>query len=339
MASTRTALTELATAVGLVWEPDLPWPTSVETAEVPGIEHDRWWPVLAPAVATGGRDRDLLLAALANGRAFRLQVLDRPPRHVEWTGADKTVWPSEVPRDLTVDDVWFIQAKHDSTCVLNTSPAALLDDLLAETETRTRRSWYDEVATLELAAYYDAVRRATAPGDLPVDHGDLDHDHRQLLKKVMRGRDHPSADEEARYASLAAAVSERSAHRWQARLSRATQGQQARLVIRMLRIAGGPYWLLGSKGHEPLRLRVSDSRAWRERYQVRSLLAEPAGAGQPQVNWRAEIVDRATREADTVAGFCEIRWSHGKLQGNPECKVQVTTPLDALPGYDPMGGP
>ncbi len=48
------------------------------------------------------------------------------------------------------------------------------------------------------------------------------------------------------------------------------------------------------------------------------------------------IADRSSGERHTVEGYCEIRWSHGKLQGNPECKVQVSTPLERIPGYEPL---
>jgi hypothetical protein len=337
MASSKTALTELGTALGLLWDPEQPWPTSVESLEIPGIAAEVWHPVVLPALAPGARDRDLLLAALSNGRAFRLEVLGgRCPHLVTWTGADKSVWPSEIPRDLTVDDVWFIQAKHDSTCVLNTSPFAVFEMLLFDTDTATHESWYEAVAPLELQAYYEAVRLATAPGELPAEVGALDRADRLLLKGLMRSGHEPDPTEQATYAALTEAVSTRTAHHWLARLSRATPGQRTRLVLRMLRVAGGPYWLLGSKGAEPLRLRVCDTRAWRQRFELRGLLAEAGGAGQPQVNWRADVLDRATRRSVAVDGFCEVRWSHGKLQGSPECKVQVTTPLHHLPGYDPM---
>jgi hypothetical protein len=339
VASSKTALTELATAVGLFWDPSDEWPTSVESIEVPGIERTTWLPVLAPALVTGGRDRPLLLTALENGRCFRHQVLHgRAPARVEWSGNDKSLWPSEVPRDLTVDEVWFIQAKHDSTCVLNTSPSAVFELLLFDTEAVSHESWYEHVAPLELQAYYESVRASTAPGQLPAQVGRLDREGRRLLKQVMRARGAPTADEEAAYAQLTDAVSRRTAHHWQARLARATPGQRTRLLLRMLRVAGGPYWLLGSRGAEPLRLRVCDTRQWRQRFELRSFQAEPAGAGQPQVNWVAQVVDRSTRAGIEVHGFCEVRWSHGKLQGSPECKVQVTTPHAALPGYDPLPG-
>ena len=69
------------------------------------------------------------------------------------------MWTSDIPRDLTVDGVWFIQAKYDSTCVLNTSPGALVDELLVDHTLESRMSWFEEVALERLQAYYDAGAR------------------------------------------------------------------------------------------------------------------------------------------------------------------------------------
>jgi hypothetical protein len=337
----RTALTELGTALGLVARDDAPWPDSVLAAEVPGMERDVWLPVVAPSLATGSRTRDLLLSAMANGRAFRAQVLGgRAPQRVLWAGRDKSVWSSEVPRDLVVDDVWFIQAKHDSTCVLNTSPHAVFEVLTAESDEAAQPSWFQVTAPLELQAYYDAVRETAgrALDGLPDRVGDLGPSHRVTLKAVLPRRDALGDDDARAYAVLCGAVSERTADRWSSRLAQATPTQRARLLLRVLRIAGGPYWLLGAKATTPLRLRVCDTREWRQRFELRRFDVSAADAGQPQVDWRATVRERASGACHEVAGYCEIRWSHGKLQGNPECKVQVRTPLAELPGYDPMDG-
>ena len=133
MASDRTRLTELATAVGLVYQPAEVALADLGDLEVPGIDPDH----LEAGGAARGRGRlqprELLLRALDNGRTFRQVVLrGRFPEHVEWLGGSRSVWSSDIPRDLTVDGVWFIQAKYDSTCVLNTSPSAMFDHLLAE---------------------------------------------------------------------------------------------------------------------------------------------------------------------------------------------------------------
>jgi hypothetical protein len=336
MASPRTALTELATAVGMFWDPAGAWPASVESVEVPGIDRSVWHAALAPALRTSTDHREVL-TALRNGQRFREVVLGgRRPERVRWTGRDKSVWSSEIPRDLVVDDVWFIQAKHDSSCVLNTSPHSVFELLTAESDVHHSASWYATVAPRELQAYYDAVRQAAAPGALPIAEADLGAADRVLLKQLLPKRTFLSDEDEARYHELCAAVSTRTADRWQARLGRATPMQRARLFVRILRIAGGPYWLLGAKAGHPLRLRVCDTQEWRTRFKLKSFTADPAEAGQPQVDWQAEVVDRTSGATVPVEGFCEIRWSHGKLQGSPECKVQVTTPLGQLPGYDPI---
>ncbi|MCU0268961.1 MAG: hypothetical protein MUF83_09960 [Acidimicrobiales bacterium] len=336
MATDKTKLTELGTAVGLVWEPTDPWPDALERLELPGVADEVWRPVVLPVVAAGGAARDLLLRALANGRLFRRVVLrGRRPERVEWTGGTRAVWTSDIPRDLTVDGVYFLQAKYDSTCVLNTAPATLVDDLLFDTGTAGHPSWYEEVAPRELQAYWRRVRADRVLDALPTDVRDLDAAHRSVLKVAMRAQ-RPTPAENLAYAELCRAVSEETVRRWRRHLRSASGPQQTQMLFRMLRVAGGPYWLLGTKGATAVQLAVTDTRTWRERFALRRFTVRDAHAGQPQVNWRAEITDRAEGHPFVVEGYCEIRWSHGKLQGHPECKVQVTTPLDQLPGYEPM---
>lgn len=351
MASAKTKLTELGTAVGLVDDPGAPFPEALEHLKIPGIAEEVWRPVVLGAAAGTGNGRDLLLRAVANGRAFRQTVLDgRPASHVEWSGSHRSTWVSDIPRDLTVDDVYFIQAKYDSRCVLNTSPANLVDELLAEDDSSTRGSWYEEVALNELAAYYAHVRRrmpeqrgnllaagADATGDvgLPEDVRDLDRTRRQALRTFLGSAPADPATDAA-YAELCAAVSSETARRWQRRLRNASPARRTQMLFRMLRIAGGPYWLLGTKGSRPVQLSVIDTRTWREHFELRRFDVSAGRAGQPQVQWRAVVRDVRTDEQTPIEGHCEIRWSHGKFSGNPECKVQVTTPLDEIAGYEPL---
>jgi hypothetical protein len=219
--------------------------------------------------------------------------------------------------------------------VLNTSPGSLVDELLVDHTVESRLSWFEEVALGQLQAYYDQVRATIALTDLPVDVRDLDRANKATLKQSMRAR-RPTAGEDAAYAELCRAVSLETTLRWRHRLEAATLPQRTQMLFRMLRVAGGPYWLLGTKGHAPVQLRVADTRTWREQFELKRFTVVDAHAGQPQVDWRADVFDRLAGERRAVEGYCEMRWSHGKLQGNPECKVQVTTPLDRLPGYERM---
>lgn len=336
MATDKTKLTELGTAVGLVYEPSAGWDGALDRVEVPGIPADVWRPLVLPAAAADSPNRDLLLRALGNGRAFRQHVLaGRRPASVEWSGGARSVWTSDIPRDLTVDGVYFVQAKYDSTCVLNTSPGSLVDELLVDHTLDARMSWFEEVALDQLQAYYAQARAHLPLTDLPTDVRDLDKDAKALLKRAMRANASAPTEDDA-YRALCRAVSIETTLRWRHRLDAASLPQRTQMLFRMLRIAGGPYWLLGTKGSTPVQLRISDTRTWRERFELKRFTVVDAHAGQPQVDWRAEVLDRSTGERRAVDGYCEIRWSHGKLQGNPECKVQVTTPLDEIPGYERM---
>lgn len=336
MASAKTTLTELATAVGLVYEPTRAGPLDLDALEVPGIDGSLWKPAVLPATRVGSPDRELLLSALDNGRTFRREVLGgRPPERVEWLGAAKSVWTSDIPRDLVVDGVWFIQTKYDSTCILNTSPGSLVDDLLVDHSIEARQSWFEEVALDQLQALYAVVRRQVDDPALPPDVRDLDSAGKALLKSAMRSTTATDAEDRA-YAELCRAVSLETTLRWRHRLDASTKAQRSQMLCRMLRIAGGPYWLLGVKRHDAVRLRVVDTRTWRERFDLRSFHVTDAHAGQPQVDWRAVVADRADGTRHVVEGACELRWSHGRLQGNPECKIQVATPLERVPGYEPL---
>jgi hypothetical protein len=339
VATDKTKLTELGTAVGLVYEPqDDTWPAAIENLDIPGLARDEWQPFVLPATRTADPQRGLLLRAITNGHDFRRTVLGgRRPRTIEWTGGGRTTWTSDIPRDLTVDGVYFIQAKYDSTCVLNTAPATMVDHLLVEDGAGQHASWFETVALRALQAYYTKVRTRCGLDQLPRDVRDLDRAGRDALKLAMRApAAKPSADEDTAYLELCQAVSIETELRWKQRLRASTTPQHTQMLFRMLRIAGGPYWLLGTKRQAEVQLAVTDTRTWRDRFELKAFTVTAAHAGQPQVDWRATVRDRATREACHIEGICEIRWSHGKLQGHPECKVQVVTPLAALPGYDPM---
>jgi len=339
VATDKTKLTELGTAVGLVYEPqDDTWPAAIENLDIPGLDPSTWQPSVLPATRTADPQRGLLLRAITNGQEFRRVVLQgRRPASIEWSGGGRTTWTSDIPRDLTVDGVYFIQAKYDSTCVLNTAPATMVDHLLVEDGAGQHASWFETVALRALQAYYAKVRARCALDALPRDVRDLGRADRAALKAAMRAPGAAaSAAEDTAYLELCQAVSIETELRWKQRLRASTHPQHTQMLFRMLRIAGGPYWLLGTKRQDEVQLSVTDTRTWRDRFELKSFTVTAAQAGQPQVDWRARVEDRRTKDALHVEGFCEIRWSHGKLQGHPECKVQVTTALGELPGYDPL---
>ena len=97
--------------------------------------------------------------------------------------------------------------------MLNTSPAAMFDHLLAEEPTVVRESWFSAVAPRELQRYYDAVRRSVDGGDLevplPTDVRDLGPEGKATVKAAMRSgaATEPTVSEARAYAELTEAVS------------------------------------------------------------------------------------------------------------------------------------
>lgn len=113
------------------------------------------------------------------------------------------------------------------------------------------------------------------------------------------------------------------------------------MLAQMVRVCGSTYWLLGQADDRPVRCKVVDTTTFRQHCRLsRFDVFERPDGGLPQVDWRATLTPAAKAPLHVIEsgprvidGFCEIRWSHGKLQGSPECKVQLRTKVADLPGY------
>jgi hypothetical protein len=108
------------------------------------------------------------------------------------------------------------------------------------------------------------------------------------------------------------------------------------MLWRLLRLSSAPYFVLGTGPSESLRLRVATPWDWRQRFELRELEVHPEHAGQPRVGWAAAVLDREGGCEQEVRGHVEVRWSHGRLGGNPEAKVYLDTPHRQVPGYFPL---
>jgi hypothetical protein len=351
MATARTNLTELATAAGMVLGHRSADLSLLDTLEITGIDRSVWAPVLSVASEDWHVDNPMLLAALANGAAFRRHVLKGiEPHRIEWTGGKKAMWASDAPADLRVNDAYQVFAKYESVCLLNRAPVAVFDNLLERNSNRRSPSWYHVVAPVEYEAFYFAYLNALDPTEydatvLPASAGQLSKDNRESLKRLTKAwvRKMPP-EPAAAYKQFAGVVSCETAKRWTAALAAASERTKLEMLAQMIRVCGSNYWLLGQADNRPVRCMVMDSHTWRASYKLRAFdVIERPDAGQPQVDWKATLEPRPAATDDIKAegvrvidGYCEIRWSHGKFSGNPECKVQLRTKVADLPGYKPL---
>ena len=323
-------VTELATALGM-----LPYDTvrSALRARPPELRvDDATWRRLSALYDEGTRAEEFS-GAFANGRAF-LEARDglrgRHPRLVEWTGGRRPPGDEVAPVDLRIDHVYLVSCKYLSRNIANPSPARLFDGLLVTSATWAQTDWYQVVAPDEYRRLYEACRIATGLDDLPDDSVDLTVEDRRRLRDALRPRSYP-ADAKEPYRELCDAVSVASAERW--RTNASGKDAQERLLWRLLRIGNASYFLLGADAKRSLRLRIASPWDWRQTYRFERLDIEAASAGQPQVDWSATYVERATSARQTVRGHVEVRWSHGRFAQPPEAKVYLDTPTDEIPGY------
>lgn len=341
MADRRTELTELATALGTLGADDVEAAVAEAPPELRNVSPDHWDRLVGavhdPAL------RPLADAAFANGQVF-LRAPDglrgRHPLQVEWKGPHRPPGYDLLPADLRVDHVYLVSCKYQSRLLANVSPAHLFDRLLQVRSGPAAADWYAVVAPDAYRQLYEAVRaeldpvaRAELGEPLPAQVAGLGPHHRQLLAERCARRWPP--DVAPAYRAFCTAVAEATAARWSAALPDLRRRQE--LLWRLLRLSDVPYFVLGTApdGH-PLRLRIGTPWDWHQAFRLRALELAPSAAGQPQVDWRADVLETTTGRLRVVRGHVEVRWSHGRFSGMPEAKVYLDTPHADVPGYFPL---
>lgn len=334
MADTRTAVSELATALGMLVHGTVSWAVLQRPSEVlvgadawDQLEHGLHDPVL----------HHLAESAFANGTAFAEHAEGlggRRPARIEWTGGHRPPGDQVIPADLRVDRVYLVSCKYLSKVLHNAAPARVFDRLLKSTDAHDRSDWYGQVAP---DAHRDLAVAASSAVDcpFPADPCQADVAERRRLRDALRehGRSWPD-DAVEPYRAMCAEVSRASAERW--RRSAATGAAREQLLWRLLRLASAPYFVLGAARDDVIRLRIDTPWDWRQRHELRSFDIEPDDAGQPQVRWAATVSDREAGTDTVVEGHVEVRWSHGRFGGPPEAKVYLDTPPGEVPGYVPL---
>ena len=355
MPSERTEVTELATALGVIGA--LAEPAAVTSLDeladrlgslmaAPGpppalvnVDGDAWSRLQEAWVSR--RWHADFLAAATNGAALAVAddgLRHRPPRRVEWMGPQRPPGDDTVPVDLRIDHVYLVSCKYLSKVLSNCGPPRLFDRLLAG-EGRSGVHWFAETAPAEYLAFYRAARQATGLVGLAEDPDTLERDDQRRLRTALEGRLLPE-ELAAPWTRLCAAVSSASAERWSAAMARPRD--RLLLLWRLLRISSVSYFVLGTQpaqGRRPpgnLRLRVDAAWDWSQAFELVSLEVTARTAGQPEVGWRAEVVERASGRQRIVDGHVEVRWSHGRFVGAPEAKVYLDTPHTEVPGYHPL---
>jgi hypothetical protein len=336
MPALRTEITEIVTGLGTLGAADLDAALGTATAS-PQLRHVD--PVAWDRLRAAWEHREHegeFLAAFHNGRAL-LRADDglrgRPPALVEWKGTHRDPADDPVPADLRIDHVYLVSCKYLSRVLHNASPWALFDRCLRGAQGRRGPGdWFEEVAPAQHQHHYQEVRRLVPDGHrLPERVGELDREQQRALA-ATRSSSSPESDDA--YLALCREAAQVSARRWDQSLH--TLAERRAMLWRLLRLSSAPYFVLGTGRTESLRLRVATPWDWQQRFELQGLEVYPEQAGQPRVGWAASVRDREEACDREVRGHVEVRWSHGRLGGNPEAKVYLDTPHRNVPGYHPL---
>lgn len=330
MPSERTFVTELATALGLLGAEDAQSVLEARPVACTDLGDEEWERL--EEIYAAGRHAEEFAAGFENGRAF-FEAPDalrgRAPRTVEWTGGRRPPGDEVVPADLRVDHVYLVSCKYASKILHNPSPARLVEGLLSTAPVTGSSDWYARCAPEEYQHLYETCAKGV-PG-LPMFALSLGPTERKVLAAELKeGWPEGAADA---YGELCRVVARQTAAEWRSRIA-ASNGEV--VLWRLLRIGAVPYFVLGSVGREPVRLRIDTPWDWRQRYRFLELRVEPQEGGQPRVSWEAACEERVSGRLTTVRGHVEIRWSHGRFAQPPEAKVYLDSPHSSVPGYNPL---
>ena len=343
MPDDRTAVTELATALGMTGHLAL---EEAVAARPPALDiRCDAWGRLERALATGDHSR-LARTAFENGRFFggHAEGLDgRPPRRIEWSGGRRIPGDQPIPADLLVDSVYMVSCKYLSRILHNTSPSRIFDEALATASSSRPLDWYQAVAPEAHGLLYRRTVEVLGLDSMPDTPADAGTRHRARLRQAVREhqRRHGSRGlpdgARAEYKTLIDTVSRESAHRWRAAIKRLSHPQL--MLWRLLRIYSAAYFILGVDARRTMRLRVMTPWEWRQAYELLSFEVSSTGRGQPRVDWNARYAHWASGSRHQARGHIELRWSHGPFSGMPEAKAYLDMPHQQVPGYQPLNGP
>ena len=334
MSNDRTKITELATALGMTKYPTLKEACQNRPEEIK-IDATIWSDL--DKIIDEGQFVQYAQKAFSNGKYFRDHpdgLLGQTVRRIEWTANQKNPGDENFPSDIIINRTIYISCKYKSNLLHNAAPARIFVNSLLP-QPYKKLNWYEHVAREEYNSFYKKSISFFDLANMPDTPDQLTKSQKERLKKCFEpysSRLPPPLQES--YQELIFKVSSVSSNKWKEAFN--NLDKPVRMLWRLLRIYTATYFILGSNGKNDLRIRVCTPWEWNKKFKLQSFDIFPAGGGQPQVNWKAQCLDKNNKSSHEINGIVEIRWSHGKFGGNPEAKVQLKTKHEQVPGYYPL---
>ncbi|MBW7857104.1 MAG: hypothetical protein H3C43_02105 [Leptonema sp. (in: Bacteria)] len=335
MATLKTKVTELSTGLGMLGYQSAEQAIDDRPQSMVSVTPELW-DMLQIAYRGGGLSVEFE-TAFENGRRFLESakgLRGRVPIRIEWKGSHKNPGDEALPVDLRVDHVYLISCKYLSKILHNSSPVRLFEHLLRGNIVTAAKDWFHETAPTQYQSFYEStVQACDLAGSMPAKVIDLSGADRKLFQSKFSTK-WPQPVQSS-YQEMCDSVSSQTAVIWNRRLSNKTE--RLNLLWRLLRMGSAPYFILGANYSEALALMIATPWDFDQRYILQDFIVTAGQAGQPTVNWQAQITDRFSNSINEIFGHVEIRWSHGRFCGPPEAKVYLDTDHRLVPGYWSIG--
>ncbi|MBI1300014.1 protein kinase [bacterium] len=250
---------------------------------------------------------------------------------VRWEGPTQQANTVSMAKDLVAQNT-AISVKADSNVVFNLSLHSLFISIPSGSQTSARsENWYYKIAPDAFQAFYSCVRNKLAP-DYPENAADYllqvkGKKNRKRLANAIK----QLAGEEAKecnrlYLEMCHEVAERSADLFNNSFAQSLNGPAKIAVIEqvirnLFRIGDTSYILCGLDKNQEFAVKIPDLTTWKREWQFRDLVASPdLSRGQSVVDFVLNVETKRPRKPYTLGFHVQIRWGHGKLNGNPEAK-------------------
>ncbi|MCB2209553.1 hypothetical protein KQH62_01550 [bacterium] len=260
---------------------------------------------------------------------------------IEWIGPENVMIATSLSKDLQMGPV-AISAKARSDVVSNNSPYNLLIACPSGSAVLTRsENWFLYIARDEFQDYYSLFRKYCFPeytdevADFLIN---TSQDERKSLVKRIKGISRLHADEVKRkYLDMCHAVADKSAKIFNENYQKSAGSKSSKyvkmeIIKNFFRLDSSGYILAGIDKGEKIGLEFPDSNSWFKQYELLDVIAAPdLQAGQAVVNITLNFKEKIDKAEFTFPFHVQIRWSHGKLCGNPEGKLYKNFAWKDLP--------
>ncbi|MBF0274089.1 MAG: hypothetical protein HQK84_02540 [Nitrospinae bacterium] len=251
---------------------------------------------------------------------------------VSWIGHESTGSVEQASKDLEILNAnWRISIKENSNILINGSPERVFEKLpLAETDKGRGKDWFLHTASDELQSYFSTCNGERITGCTTV----VDYYERTKNKKDKRAfskhvaKLHREKNEAIlnAYSKLCEKVSLGSTEIFNNQILKlkAEKNYKKKFEIifhEFFRVNSVRYILAGIDKKEPFVIILNPSSEWGRMFEFLDIKAISKKAGQPEVLLRFYFKDKTNNQLFDIDLKAEIRWSHGKFCGNPECKL------------------